>query len=148
MYLKNFCYYGRLLQLPDVISIAYQSGYSFESLPRVTLTYNPSTEYQFILNPTTVNQLFLQYRVDEQGLVTPPGLLEDYARTDRGLIVDVSRDISLDDWARVWDTMRRLNCSVTFHLASYVVLPPEVIKNHRVIYQTSIATHQVFPYVH
>ena len=147
LYLKNFCYYGRLLQLPDVISIAYQSGYSFESLPRVTLTYNPSTEYQFILNPTTVNQLFLQYRVDEQGLVTPPGLLEDYARTDRGLIVYVSRDISLDDWARVWDTMRRLNCSVTFHLASYVVLPPEVIKNHRVIYQTSIATHQVFPYV-
>ena len=33
-------------------------------------------DYQFILNPTTVNQLFLQYRLTEQGLVTLPGLLE------------------------------------------------------------------------
>ncbi len=143
---RRICYYGRETQLPNELYFEYVQGYSFDLRIRPPLfTRQYDADYDLVLNPTRLNQFFVQYQFTSQGMITMPGILASYA--DRALTVYVTRDLSIESWSKLWHQMQRYRCQITYMLADDVHLPEQLSQHIPPILKSDSIEVSAFPYV-
>lgn len=142
---KRIGYHGRVMQLPEHLYVEYAEGYSFDVTcdpPQFTRGY--SDDYDATLNPSTLSQFFVQYHFTSHGPVTMPGILASH--TGQTLTVYVTRDLSVEDWSKLWHQAQRYRCRMVYILARDVHLPSELSRQIPAIREIDATEGKPFPY--
>ncbi len=94
----------------------------------------PFTQGAFILNPSTVHQLFKEYSCVEGGLEIKDGLIKQAAA--RGVLsVYVSRSLSSGDWERIFFECSTFKVALRCSFAVDVPVPAWVSEEEKALFQ-------------
>lgn len=115
---------GNLIQLPKHLQLQREEGYPHLQPPQCIpgILAIPDTQ---ILNPSLLEQFFCQYHYDKSSktLDTSPGLIEEYAKKGQSLAVNLTRSLTLDQWARLLDSCTAHKVQLQVHFPPGVSLP-------------------------
>lgn len=122
---RRIRYYGREILLPNTVQMDYVEGYLFPLAPYVpAFTRQYSSNYDKVLNPSTANDLFVQYQFTPEGMIGLPGVVEQFA--GRELTLYVTRDVSYEVWSRLLHQVQQFGCQLQCILAEKVQLPEDL----------------------
>ena len=119
-------YYGREVILPSSLHIDYVEGYVFllaPCVPAFTRQYSPN--YDKVLNPSSVMDLFVQYQFPSEGMISKPGVIEAFAGCE--LTLYVTRTVSHEVWSQLLHEAQEFHCRLLCILAETVQLPDELM---------------------
>ena len=111
-------YSGLTFHLPASLILTKSQGYNSNLLHDVTgdkqLSLSPEIE---ALNPSRISEFFRQYQCDNsnQTLNTLPGLIEQHKK--KPLEVNVTRELSLDEWAMILGECQKHQVALSIHCA-------------------------------
>ncbi|MCF6765038.1 hypothetical protein L3V82_04560 [Thiotrichales bacterium 19S3-7] len=124
----KICHNGIEIKLPKEFKVIdAQEGYDFEELKdNVVALDNQFNANAITLNPTLLSQFFNRYRIDnlDKKLTMADGYLKAYQ--DGTLEVNLTRNLTDDQWARLLTECKHLNIKVVIHTNEAVELPFDV----------------------
>lgn len=104
------------IPLPTHFQLQRSEGYDYDLLNNRVCFVNGLAQNALTLNPGTFNDYFIQYVVDKNTncIFTQPGLIA--AHRNQMLTVNVTRNLSNDEWAYFLTTCQEYNVRLTAYL--------------------------------
>ncbi|STX50350.1 AAA domain (dynein-related subfamily) [Legionella busanensis] len=128
--LKHIEYAGGKLELNENLKILTSQGYLWNTLTsNIKNLDNKLSVKAETLNPSLLSDFFTTYHCQDNTLIMQAGLLNDYA--NRTLEVNVTRDLTEDEWARFLTVCQEKQITLSIHLAPTVSLPPAIAKDSK-----------------
>lgn len=119
---------GKPIEIHDFFRLTSTEGYPWADLT-TTIRWEKSTLLLDcpLLNPENFSDFFQRYDYDDEHktLDTMPGHIQAHA--NQNLTVHLTRELSLDQWARLLSHCQQFNVQLTVCCAPQVSIPPEVL---------------------
>ena len=111
------------IRLPAGLQWCRREGYNWPALRSMLILQGALNPGALALNPSSLNEFFAQYSYDnsKKTLSMQPGLL--HGLTDETLEMNLTRDLSEDEWAMILDRCLKENIQIRLYLAPGTSLP-------------------------
>jgi len=116
--------------MPKGLQLIIKTGYDWEERKkRMTFYKGISIQNVPVVNPSLMNEFFGQYKLieNQENMTHVPGWIEQ--NKGQNLIINVTRHLSEEQWARIADECERYNVNLQIHYDSSIQLP-EILMSH------------------
>ena len=117
---------GREIEIPAYLQLLQQEGYDWHTLTTKVSWQKGLVPHARVLNPSSFSEFFIRYEYDslQKSLSTTSGFLK--ACAGQLLHINLTRELSEDEWASFLTTCLQYRIQLTVHCAPSVTIPEHV----------------------
>ncbi|STX52670.1 AAA domain (dynein-related subfamily) [Legionella busanensis] len=127
-------YAGQRINVPKDLQLITSQGYAWSKLTTQVTVEATLSSQALVLNPGQLTHFFTLFDCYDGKLDMQPGLLDRY--TKQTLAVNLTRDLSEDEWAQFLSACQEKHIKLTIHLSPNVTLPAPLAKGIKAIAPT------------